>query len=83
MWGDYLQKGDILEKPGLQSVDAHGAMENFGMYVSADIATSFTLLVGIFFPSATGNSFIKCCHGTNVTLQFVLNYNYFFHPVLP
>lgn len=54
MWGDYLQKGEILEKEGLQSVDAHGAMENFGMYVSADIATSFTLLVGIFFPSATG-----------------------------
>lgn len=54
MWGDYLQKGEILEKPGLQSVDAHGAMENFGMYVSADIATSFTVLVGIFFPSATG-----------------------------
>uniref|UniRef100_A0A8C9XRB8 Solute carrier family 12 member 4 n=1 Tax=Sander lucioperca TaxID=283035 RepID=A0A8C9XRB8_SANLU len=54
MWGDYQQKGEILEKAGLQSVDAHGAMENFGMYVSADIATSFTLLVGIFFPSATG-----------------------------
>lgn len=56
MWGDYLQKGDILEKPGLLSVDAHGAMENFGMYVSADIATSFTVLVGIFFPSATGTT---------------------------
>ena len=54
MWGVYLQKGEILEKPGLSSVDAHGAMENFGMYVSADIATSFTVLVGIFFPSATG-----------------------------
>lgn len=54
MWGDYLQKGDILEKPGLLSVDVHGAIENFGMYVSADIATSFTVLVGIFFPSATG-----------------------------
>ncbi|KAM6950773.1 solute carrier family 12 member 4 isoform 1-T1 [Lycodopsis pacificus] len=54
MWGDYQQKGEILEKAGLQSVDAHGAVENFGMYVSADIATSFTLLVGIFFPSATG-----------------------------
>lgn len=54
MWGDYLQKGDILEKPGLLSVDAHTAIENFGMYVSADIATSFTVLVGIFFPSATG-----------------------------
>lgn len=55
MWGNYLQKGEILEKVGLHS-DAHGAMENFGMYVSADIATSFTLLVGIFFPSATGMS---------------------------
>ncbi|XP_071382768.1 solute carrier family 12 member 4 [Centroberyx affinis] len=54
MWGDYLQKAEILEKAGLQSVDVHGAMESFGLYVSADIATSFTLLVGIFFPSATG-----------------------------
>uniref|UniRef100_UPI003AAEA7E9 solute carrier family 12 member 4 isoform X2 n=1 Tax=Centroberyx gerrardi TaxID=166262 RepID=UPI003AAEA7E9 len=54
MWGDYLQKAEILEKAGLPSVDVHGAMESFGLYVSADIATSFTLLVGIFFPSATG-----------------------------
>lgn len=56
MWSDYMQKGEILEKAGLQSVDVHGALENFGMYVSADIATSFTLLVGIFFPSATGKT---------------------------
>uniref|UniRef100_A0A672IK64 Solute carrier family 12 member 4-like n=1 Tax=Salarias fasciatus TaxID=181472 RepID=A0A672IK64_SALFA len=54
MWGDYMMKGEILDKAGLQSVDAHGAAENLYMYVSADIATSFTLLVGIFFPSATG-----------------------------
>lgn len=54
LWGNYLQKGDILEKPSLQSINPHGAIENFGMYVSADIATSFTVLVGIFFPSATG-----------------------------
>lgn len=54
MWGNYLEKGQILEKAGLPSVDVHGAMESFGLYVSADIATSFTLLVGIFFPSATG-----------------------------
>ncbi|XP_036439909.1 solute carrier family 12 member 4 [Colossoma macropomum] len=54
MWGDYLEKGQILEKPSLPSVDVHGSMESFGFYVSADIATSFTLLVGIFFPSATG-----------------------------
>uniref|UniRef100_A0A4W5JMP5 Solute carrier family 12 member 4 n=1 Tax=Hucho hucho TaxID=62062 RepID=A0A4W5JMP5_9TELE len=54
MWGDYLEKGQILEKAGLPSVDVHGAVESIGLYVSADIATSFTLLVGIFFPSATG-----------------------------
>ncbi|XP_062404559.1 solute carrier family 12 member 4 isoform X2 [Sardina pilchardus] len=54
MWSNYLDKGQILEKTGLASVDARGSMENFGLYVSADIATSFTLLVGIFFPSSTG-----------------------------
>lgn len=56
MWGNYLEKGEILEKAGLHSEDSRGAVENFGMYVSADIATSFTLLVGIFFPSATGKT---------------------------
>uniref|UniRef100_A0A672LQ07 Solute carrier family 12 member 4 n=1 Tax=Sinocyclocheilus grahami TaxID=75366 RepID=A0A672LQ07_SINGR len=54
LWGDYMEKGQILEKANLPSVDVHGSMETFGFYVSADIATSFTLLVGIFFPSATG-----------------------------
>ncbi|XP_038158892.1 solute carrier family 12 member 4 [Cyprinodon tularosa] len=54
LWSTYLQKGEILEKAGLQSVDAHSPVENFINYVSADIATSFTLLVGIFLPSATG-----------------------------
>ncbi|KAJ8407879.1 hypothetical protein AAFF_G00269230 [Aldrovandia affinis] len=54
MWGAYLEKGQILEKDSLPSVDVHGALENLYLYVSADIATSFTVLVGIFFPSATG-----------------------------
>ena len=54
MWGNYLDKGQILEKTNLASVDVPGSIENFGLYVSADIATSFTLLVGIFFPSSTG-----------------------------
>ncbi|KAF5897082.1 solute carrier family 12 member 4, partial [Clarias magur] len=54
MWGDYMDKGQILEKPSLSSEDVHGSMDSFRYYVSADIATSFTLLVGIFFPSATG-----------------------------
>ncbi|KAI7813766.1 solute carrier family 12 member 4 [Triplophysa rosa] len=54
MWGEYMEKGQILEKASLSSVDVHGSMESVGFYVTADIATSFTLLVGIFFPSATG-----------------------------
>lgn len=59
MWGDYMEKGQILEKASLSSVDVHGSMETFGFYVSADIATSFTLLVGIFFPSATGKTHLS------------------------
>lgn len=59
MWGDYMEKAQILEKSSLSSVDVHGSMETFGFYVSADIATSFTLLVGIFFPSATGKTHLS------------------------
>ncbi|KAJ8249001.1 hypothetical protein GJAV_G00230100 [Gymnothorax javanicus] len=54
MWSAYLEKGEILEKGSLPSADVHGALENLYLYVSADIATSFMVLVGIFFPSATG-----------------------------
>ncbi|MBN3299348.1 S12A4 protein, partial [Amia calva] len=54
MWSFYLQKGQILEKASLPSTDVHGSAENSHLYVSADIATSFTVLVGIFFPSVTG-----------------------------
>lgn len=61
MWGDYMDKGQILEKPSLSSANVHGSMESFRYYVSADIATSFTLLVGIFFPSATGTTASRKC----------------------
>uniref|UniRef100_A0A3B4BEW9 Uncharacterized protein n=1 Tax=Periophthalmus magnuspinnatus TaxID=409849 RepID=A0A3B4BEW9_9GOBI len=54
MWGNYMYKGQILEKGRLPSEDANGGLEKVSMYLTADIATSFTLLVGIFFPSATG-----------------------------
>lgn len=83
MWGNYMKKSDILEKASLQSVDAHGAADTFGMYVSADIATSFTLLVGIFFPSATGKMMLpitKCAvrvhrwHFNSVWFNFSLKW---------
>lgn len=54
LWASYLQKGEIVEKPSVHSVDVLGAMNQ--EYVLADITTSFTLLVGIFFPSVTGKS---------------------------
>lgn len=54
LWSSYLSKGDVIEKGSLHSSpDAHPASTH-QPYVFADITTSFTLLVGIFFPSVTG-----------------------------
>ncbi|XP_070307217.1 solute carrier family 12 member 4 isoform X3 [Odocoileus virginianus] len=54
LWSAYLEKGEVVEKHGLPSRDALGLKESLPLYVVADIATSFTVLVGIFFPSVTG-----------------------------
>nr|KAF6411759.1 solute carrier family 12 member 4 [Rousettus aegyptiacus] len=54
LWSTYLEKGEVVEKHGLPSTDALGVKESLPLYVVADIATSFTVLVGIFFPSVTG-----------------------------
>ncbi|CAL9694263.1 unnamed protein product [Knipowitschia caucasica] len=51
LWSSYLSKGDVVEKPHLQSSPSPLIAQPF---VFADITTSFTLLVGIFFPSVTG-----------------------------
>lgn len=58
LWSTYLEKGEVVEKHGLPSTDALGMKENLALYVVADIATSFTVLVGIFFPSVTGKPFL-------------------------
>ncbi|XP_045057981.1 solute carrier family 12 member 6 isoform X1 [Desmodus rotundus] len=52
LWSNYLQKGEIIEKPSAKSSDVLGSLNH--EYVLVDITTSFTLLVGIFFPSVTG-----------------------------
>lgn len=54
LWSTYLEKGEVVEKHRLPSTDALGLKESLPLYVVADIATSFTVLVGIFFPSVTG-----------------------------
>ncbi|XP_074211734.1 solute carrier family 12 member 7 isoform X2 [Camelus bactrianus] len=55
LWSAYADKGAFVEKKGLPSV---AVPEDSGAggppYVLTDIATCFTLLVGIYFPSVTG-----------------------------
>ncbi|XP_055058227.2 solute carrier family 12 member 7 isoform X4 [Misgurnus anguillicaudatus] len=52
LWGQYNTKGVIVEKEELSSVSNSDGSS--GPYVLNDIATCFTILVGIFFPSVTG-----------------------------
>ncbi|EPY74122.1 solute carrier family 12 member 7-like protein, partial [Camelus ferus] len=59
LWSAYADKGAFVEKKGLPSV---AVPEDSGAggppYVLTDIATCFTLLVGIYFPSVTDLSCI-------------------------
>lgn len=54
IWSSYSAKGDVLER-GSHHSPHRDAVSNHFPYVFADITTSFTLLIGIFFPSVTGN----------------------------
>uniref|UniRef100_A0A3P8TGW5 Solute carrier family 12 member 6 n=1 Tax=Amphiprion percula TaxID=161767 RepID=A0A3P8TGW5_AMPPE len=54
LWSSYLSKGDVLEKRSLSSSHISHPTSAHHPYVFSDITTSFTLLVGIFFPSVTG-----------------------------
>ncbi|XP_063756617.1 solute carrier family 12 member 6-like isoform X2 [Eleginops maclovinus] len=54
LWSSYLSKGDVVEKGSLSSSHVSPPASTQQPYVFADITTSFTLLVGIFFPSVTG-----------------------------
>uniref|UniRef100_A0A673BQN3 Solute carrier family 12 member 6-like n=1 Tax=Sphaeramia orbicularis TaxID=375764 RepID=A0A673BQN3_9TELE len=54
LWSSYLSKGDVIEKGSLNSSNVAHSPSIDQPYVFADITTSFTLLVGIFFPSVTG-----------------------------
>ncbi|XP_049611686.1 solute carrier family 12 member 5b isoform X1 [Syngnathus scovelli] len=55
LFGNYLEKGMIVEKRGLASqVDPDSSASATNRFVLADITSFFTLLVGIYFPSVTG-----------------------------
>ncbi|KAM6949417.1 solute carrier family 12 member 6 [Aplochiton taeniatus] len=54
VWSNYISKGEVLEKASLPAPRSAHPATNHRPYVFADITASFTLLVGIFFPSVTG-----------------------------
>ncbi|XP_068558144.1 solute carrier family 12 member 7-like isoform X1 [Cebidichthys violaceus] len=53
LWGDYGPAGTHIEKKSQPSVQAKDSDRDLP-YIFNDIATYFTLLVGIYFPSVTG-----------------------------
>uniref|UniRef100_UPI0037E973AE solute carrier family 12 member 7-like isoform X4 n=1 Tax=Semicossyphus pulcher TaxID=241346 RepID=UPI0037E973AE len=55
LWGDYAPAGEPIQKKSLDSIQDEDMPTNTSKpYVFNDIATYFTLLVGIYFPSVTG-----------------------------
>lgn len=55
LFGNYLEKGMFLEKRRVASEEsADSPPTGANRYVMADITSFFTLLVGIYFPSVTG-----------------------------
>lgn len=57
LFGNYYEKGDLIAKTNTESVeDQDDPLTNSNRYVLADITSFFTLLVGIYFPSVTGEN---------------------------
>ncbi|XP_051943100.1 solute carrier family 12 member 7-like isoform X2 [Hippocampus zosterae] len=55
LWGDYGPAHTVIEKKNQESVAAQDSSGDvYKPYVFNDMATYFTLLVGIYFPSVTG-----------------------------
>lgn len=55
LWSAYADRGVFVEKTGVPSVPVPEESRAGGLpYVLTDIMTYFTMLVGIYFPSVTG-----------------------------
>ena len=62
LFNNYLQPGEVT--PGVQGNHHHGE-------IIADVATSFVILAGIYFPSVTGtNTFPLTSHLLNTYIIF-------------
>lgn len=61
LWSTYSDKGAFVEKEGVLAVPVPDESRASGLpYVLTDITTYFTLLVGIYFPSVTGEPSRRC-----------------------
>lgn len=57
MWSQYGPRSMLVENKELSSFEGSDIAQDIKMpYVVNDIATFFTLLVGIYFPSVTGKN---------------------------
>jgi len=57
MFATYYDKGDLIARKNMESIDdPDDPLTNANRYVLADISSFFTLLVGIYFPSVTGEN---------------------------
>lgn len=57
MWSQYGPRSMLVESKELSSFGGSDGAQDIKMpYVINDIATFFTLLVGIYFPSVTGKN---------------------------
>ncbi|XP_060047087.1 solute carrier family 12 member 7 isoform X2 [Erinaceus europaeus] len=55
LWSAYADRGAFVEKAGVAAVAVPEESQTGALpYVSTDIATYFTMLLGIYFPSVTG-----------------------------
>lgn len=65
LFGTYYEKGDLIARTNMESLeDPDDPLTNSNRYVLADITSFFTLLVGIYFPSVTGENlcfFLSWC----------------------
>lgn len=71
MWSSYGPAGELVEKK-MESVAVSESESNSRPYVLNDIATYFTLLVGIYFPSVTGKNTLTLSYLSFMTLSSLL-----------
>ncbi|XP_072268149.1 solute carrier family 12 member 7 isoform X4 [Pyxicephalus adspersus] len=66
LWSAYSPKGSVIERNQTSSLSSGESQKAYSQnYVLTDIMTYFTMLVGIYFPSVTGENLIGIMAGSN------------------